>query len=155
MWDEPGKLLQPGDIVRLTKGYASIWRQSLTLYAGKNGEILKIGEFCMLFNEQLNMSEPNQNFGNLVASSIVGPVVIHNGNGGSTSIASSRILPTTTLVGETHKTITQQSQRYLGSVTVTPPIPETTIPITSLKPKGQSNRISRTNKQLNVKQERR
>lgn len=59
IWDEPGQFLAPGDIVRLTKGYASIWRQCLTLYSGKNGDIQKIGEFCMLFNEQLNMSEPN------------------------------------------------------------------------------------------------
>ena len=48
-----------GDIVRLTKGYASVWRQCLTLYSGKNGDLHKIGEFCMVFNEQLNMSEPN------------------------------------------------------------------------------------------------
>lgn len=53
----------PGDIVRLTKGYAVIWRQCLTLYSGKNGDINKLGDFCMLFNEQLNMSEPNPNFG--------------------------------------------------------------------------------------------
>ncbi|XP_055707594.1 SOSS complex subunit B homolog isoform X1 [Phlebotomus papatasi] len=59
IWDEPGKLLIPGDIVRLTKGYASIWRQCLTLYSGKNGDIHKIGDFCLTFNEQLNMSEPN------------------------------------------------------------------------------------------------
>lgn len=59
IWDEPGQLLVPGDIVRLTKGYASIWRNCLTLYSGKNGDIQKIGEFCMIFNEQLNMSEPN------------------------------------------------------------------------------------------------
>ncbi|XP_030384335.1 SOSS complex subunit B homolog [Scaptodrosophila lebanonensis] len=57
IWDEPGKLIAPGDIVRLTKGYASIWRHCLTLYSGKNGEVFKIGEFCMIFNEQLNMSE--------------------------------------------------------------------------------------------------
>lgn len=59
VWDEPGNVLVPGDIVRLTKGYASIWRHCLTLYSGKNGEILKIGEFCMNFNELINMSEPN------------------------------------------------------------------------------------------------
>ncbi|CAH4023667.1 SOSS complex subunit B homolog [Pieris brassicae] len=58
VWDEPGALLQPGDIVRLTRGYASLWRQALTLYSGKSGDIQKVGEFCMLFNEQVNMSEP-------------------------------------------------------------------------------------------------
>ncbi|KAL6261428.1 hypothetical protein P5V15_006521 [Pogonomyrmex californicus] len=59
IWDEPGQLLMPGDIVRLTKGYASVWRQCLTLYSGKNGDIQKIGEFCMVINEQVNMSDPN------------------------------------------------------------------------------------------------
>lgn len=60
IWDEAGQLLAPGDIVKLTKGYASIWRNCLTLYTSKMGEIHKIGEFCMVFNEQLNMSDPNQ-----------------------------------------------------------------------------------------------
>lgn len=58
IWDEPGKILQPGDIVRMMKCYASKWRQCLTLYSGKNGEINRMGDFCMCFNEQLNMSEP-------------------------------------------------------------------------------------------------
>lgn len=58
VWDEPGALLMPGDIVRLTRGYAALWRGALTLYAGKSGDIQKVGEFCMLFNEQVNMSEP-------------------------------------------------------------------------------------------------
>lgn len=60
IWDEAGQLLAPGDIVRLTKGYVSMWRNCLTLYTSKLGELQKIGEFCMVFNEQLNMSEPNQ-----------------------------------------------------------------------------------------------
>ncbi|CAH1106628.1 unnamed protein product [Psylliodes chrysocephalus] len=60
IWDEAGQLLIPGDIVRLTKGYVSVWRNCLTLYTSKGGDLQKIGEFCMVFNEQLNMSEPNQ-----------------------------------------------------------------------------------------------
>ncbi|XP_061395542.1 SOSS complex subunit B homolog [Musca vetustissima] len=60
IWDEPGKLINPGDIIKLTKGYASIWRHCLTLYSGKNGEVYKIGEFCMTFNESINMSEPKR-----------------------------------------------------------------------------------------------
>ncbi|GLH14811.1 SOSS complex subunit B homolog [Gryllus bimaculatus] len=43
IWDEPGKLIAPGDIICLTKGYASVWRNCLTLYSGKNGDIQKIG----------------------------------------------------------------------------------------------------------------
>ncbi|XP_055614230.1 SOSS complex subunit B homolog [Uranotaenia lowii] len=61
IWDEPGKLLTPGDIVRLTKGYAAVWRQCLTLYSGKNGEIHRLGDFCFTFNEMINMSDPNPN----------------------------------------------------------------------------------------------
>ncbi|XP_060535463.1 SOSS complex subunit B homolog [Cylas formicarius] len=59
IWDEAGQLLIPGDIVRLTKGYLSIWRNCLTLYTAKGGDMQKIGEFCMVFNEQHNVSEPN------------------------------------------------------------------------------------------------
>lgn len=62
VWDEPGALLQPGDICRLTKGYASYFKGCLTLYTGKGGAINKIGEFCMVFSEQPNMSEFNQEF---------------------------------------------------------------------------------------------
>lgn len=72
VWDEPGKLLVPGDIVRLTKGYASVWRSCLTLYSGKNGDIHRIGDFCMNFNELLNMSEPNINLQ-------INPMVPNNG----------------------------------------------------------------------------
>lgn len=86
IWDDPGQFLAPGDIVRLTKGYASIWRQCLTLYSGKNGDIQKIGEFCMLFNEQLNMSEPNITITNsgIMQNSQMGNNSMNNGtNNGS------------------------------------------------------------------------
>lgn len=76
VWDEPGKLLVPGDIVRLTKGYASVWRSCLTLYSGKNGDIHRIGDFCMNFNEQLNMSEPSVNLQ-------LGPGLMNNGTQGN------------------------------------------------------------------------
>lgn len=61
LWGEPGQLLAPGDIIRMTKGYVNIWRHCLTLYMAKGGEFDKIGNFCMVFNEQLNMSDPNMN----------------------------------------------------------------------------------------------
>ncbi|XP_022227834.1 SOSS complex subunit B homolog [Drosophila obscura] len=73
IWDEPGKLIIPGDIIRLTKGYACLWRHCLTLYSGKNGEVFKIGEFCMIFNENVNMSEPKRPEQPLVASPAVLP----------------------------------------------------------------------------------
>ncbi|KAL2081146.1 hypothetical protein ACEWY4_022999 [Coilia grayii] len=60
VWDELGSLIQPGDIIRLTRGYASIWKGCLTLYTGRGGELQKIGEFCMVYSEVPNFSEPNQ-----------------------------------------------------------------------------------------------
>ncbi|KOB67609.1 Solute carrier family 35 member C2 [Operophtera brumata] len=42
VWDAPGALLQPGDIVRLLRGYTALWHFALTLYSGKNGEIMKV-----------------------------------------------------------------------------------------------------------------
>ncbi|XP_055690847.1 SOSS complex subunit B homolog [Lutzomyia longipalpis] len=91
IWDEPGKLLIPGDIVRLTKGYASVWRQCLTLYSGKNGDIHKIGDFCLTFNEQLNMSEPNPNL------AVIQPQMVNNGaNLGPSSNNGTQNAPRTT-----------------------------------------------------------
>ncbi|XP_053675819.1 SOSS complex subunit B homolog [Anopheles nili] len=81
IWDEPGKQLSPGDIVRLTKGYANVWRQSLTLYSGKNGEIMRLGDFCYTFNEMLNMSEPNPN----LSASIPQPILNNGSTGGPNS----------------------------------------------------------------------
>lgn len=102
VWDEPGNLLVPGDIVRLTKGYAAIWRHCLTLYSGKNGDIHKVGEFCMNFNEHVNMSEPNPNLTtpvnqlapkNQTASS---SGLINNGTASNNNGNSVAITPTTT-----------------------------------------------------------
>lgn len=73
VWDEPGHFINPGDIIRLTKAHATIFRNCLTLYSGKTGEIDKIGDFCMVFNEQMNMSDPNMQFDSLAAP-------INNGN---------------------------------------------------------------------------
>ncbi|KAG5670120.1 hypothetical protein PVAND_000402 [Polypedilum vanderplanki] len=83
IWDSQGKLLCPGDIIKLTKAYAAQWRGCLTLYSGKSGEIVKMGDFCMVFNEQINMSEmqpPNpQN------SQQQGNHITNNGNGNNTN----------------------------------------------------------------------
>lgn len=59
VWDELGSLIQPGDIIKLTRGYASFWKGCLTLYTGRGGELQKIGEFCMVYSEVPNFSEPN------------------------------------------------------------------------------------------------
>ncbi|XP_062543634.1 SOSS complex subunit B homolog [Armigeres subalbatus] len=84
VWDEPGKLLMPGDIVRLTKGYAAVWRQCLTLYSGKNGEIHRLGDFCFTFNEMVNMSEPNPNLS-------VGNAPIHGNGAASANAAGAKV----------------------------------------------------------------
>ncbi|KAI5622917.1 SOSS complex subunit B1-B, partial [Silurus asotus] len=62
VWDEVGALIQTGDILRLTKGYASVFKGCLTLYTGRGGELQKIGEFCMVYSEVPNFSEPNPDY---------------------------------------------------------------------------------------------
>ncbi|XP_073927403.1 SOSS complex subunit B2 isoform X2 [Castor canadensis] len=62
VWDEIGSLIQTGDIIRLTRGYASMWKGCLTLYTGRGGELQKIGEFCMVYSEVPNFSEPNPDY---------------------------------------------------------------------------------------------
>ncbi|CAB1346779.1 unnamed protein product [Coregonus sp. 'balchen'] len=39
--------------------YASMWKGCLTLYTGRGGDLQKIGEFCMVYSEVPNFSEPN------------------------------------------------------------------------------------------------
>ncbi|KAL8592378.1 hypothetical protein ACOMHN_044314 [Nucella lapillus] len=68
VWDQAGDILQPGDICKLVKGYASLWKQGLTLYTGKSGEIWKWSEFSYVFDEKINFSEPD-----LYASNKDGP----------------------------------------------------------------------------------
>lgn len=57
VWGEIGQYIQPGDILKLTKGYVSLWKGVPTLYVGKGGELVKTGEFCFIFNEAYNVSE--------------------------------------------------------------------------------------------------
>lgn len=97
VWDEPGKLLVPGDIVRLTKGYASVWRQCLTLYSGKHGDVHKIGDFCLNFNEQVNMSEPNPNLtvmgGGGGGGVVNSPMMMNNGTAGGGALPVGSTIP--------------------------------------------------------------
>jgi len=62
VWDEWGELLQPGDIIKFSKGYASVFKGAMTLYTGRSGVMERIGEFCMVFSETPNMSEPGAEF---------------------------------------------------------------------------------------------
>lgn len=60
VWDELGTYIAPGDILRLTKGYVSLWKGVPTLYMSKGGELVKTNEFCFIFNDTFNMSDPAQ-----------------------------------------------------------------------------------------------
>lgn len=57
VWKELGELIKPGDILKLTNCYCNFFKKRLRVYLfGKSGKIQRIGEFTMLFNEDLNMS---------------------------------------------------------------------------------------------------
>lgn len=62
VWDDLGKLIQSGDIIKMNKGYVNMWKNCLTLYMGKGSDFIKIGEFCLVFTEIPFMSEPNAEF---------------------------------------------------------------------------------------------
>lgn len=59
IWGDDGNYVQPGDILQITRGYGTLFKNCLTLYVGKGGTLVKTGEFCMMFNEVPDMSEPN------------------------------------------------------------------------------------------------
>jgi len=59
LWNEPGKVLQSGDIIRISRAYTGMFKTCLTVQTAKQGDFFKIGEFCMVFNEVPNMSESN------------------------------------------------------------------------------------------------
>lgn len=66
----------------MMKCYANMWRGCLTLYSGKSGEISKVGDFCMVFNEVINMSEPQPANQNSNPPAVI-PNSVPNGNGRS------------------------------------------------------------------------
>ncbi|OQV18527.1 putative SOSS complex subunit B1-A [Hypsibius exemplaris] len=59
VFGENASYLKPGDIVRVKQGYSSLFRNSLTAYVGKIGELKRVGEFCFIISEEPNMSEIN------------------------------------------------------------------------------------------------
>ena len=50
--------IKPGDILRVKSGYTSLFKNILTAYVGKNGEMKRVGEFCLLISEEPFMSNP-------------------------------------------------------------------------------------------------
>ncbi|XP_061075539.1 SOSS complex subunit B1 [Conger conger] len=108
VWDEVGGLIQTGDIIRLTKGYASVFKGCLTLYTGRGGELQKIGEFCMVYSEVPNFSEPNPEYLAQVNKTALNDQgnAINNNNSSSSSSSSnnnsnSNSAPASTSVNET------------------------------------------------------
>ncbi|XP_055911730.1 SOSS complex subunit B homolog [Eupeodes corollae] len=164
IWDEPGKLIQPGDIVKLTKGYASIWRHCLTLYSGKNGDILKMGEFCLTFNEQLNMSEPKRPEMPMVLNpqmtiSVPG-LLSNNGAANGNQIVQNRPLAVPSTAPNVVPPLSSQGQKLQTQQSRTIPTADAAKPIVGMS--GQTNvqqkpnRVARNNQpRTNVKADRR
>lgn len=61
VYNEIGALLQPSYICQFTRCYSNPHKSCLTVYTGRSGKVVKVGEFGMLFNELPNMSEPMTN----------------------------------------------------------------------------------------------
>eukprot|EP00040_Diaphanoeca_grandis_P024500 m.134710 g.134710 ORF g.134710 m.134710 type:complete len:136 (+) comp29754_c0_seq1:202-609(+) len=51
------ELIKEGDILKITEGYCSLFRNSLTLYIGKKGKLKRVGRFNKSYTEVPNMSE--------------------------------------------------------------------------------------------------
>jgi len=59
VWNELGKALASGDIIRMSRGYTGMFKNCLTVYTTRAGDFHKIGEFCMIFTETPYMSDSN------------------------------------------------------------------------------------------------
>ncbi|RDD41024.1 SOSS complex subunit B2 [Trichoplax sp. H2] len=57
VWDEWGQLIQGGDIIKICRGYTAYWKGFLTIYTGRGGYIERMGDFCMVYSENPNISE--------------------------------------------------------------------------------------------------
>eukprot|EP01080_Neovahlkampfia_damariscottae_P011849 gene11849-5178_t len=56
LWDNHGEGVQIGEIFQLKNGCCRVWSNVIELQKGKIGEIERIGEFTMIFNEAKNLS---------------------------------------------------------------------------------------------------
>ena len=56
VWNEYGAVLREGDILRLNGCFTQIWKNSLQIKIGNKGQIIKCGDFMMLFSETPDMS---------------------------------------------------------------------------------------------------
>jgi hypothetical protein len=51
-------LLKPGDIIVATLCYCKEFREASTIYVNR-GDVFKVGDFCFLFDENINLSRPS------------------------------------------------------------------------------------------------
>jgi ssDNA-binding replication factor A large subunit len=58
LYDDVGEVLTEGDVIFLKSSYASVFKNNLILYANKPGygQVVKLGEFFMTYNETPNLS---------------------------------------------------------------------------------------------------
>ncbi|NXW77242.1 SOSB1 protein, partial [Hirundo rustica] len=62
VWDDVGNLIQPGDIIRLTKGYGDTGDMGTWGHWG-HWDIIRLTKgFCMVYSEVPNFSEPNPEY---------------------------------------------------------------------------------------------
>ena len=56
VWNEYGAVLREGDILRMNGCFTQIWKNLLQVKIGPKGQITKVGDFLMVFNENPDMS---------------------------------------------------------------------------------------------------
>ena len=56
VWNDYGAVLKEGDILRLNGCFTHIWKNSLQVKIGNKGQIIKQGDFMMVFSELPDMS---------------------------------------------------------------------------------------------------
>ena len=56
VWNEHGSVLREGDILRLNGCFTQIWKNCLQVKISNKGQIIKCGDFMMIFNETPDMS---------------------------------------------------------------------------------------------------
>lgn len=56
LWNEYGTVLKEGDIIRLNGCFTQIWKTSMQVKIGTKGQIIKCGDFMMVFSETPDMS---------------------------------------------------------------------------------------------------
>ncbi|KAL3993710.1 hypothetical protein ACH3XW_18685 [Acanthocheilonema viteae] len=89
VWNDVGDNISAGDIWRLRNGFTTIFKGSLSLSYGKIGELLKTGEFFMVYSDIPNMSEYNAEYATKFPSNRKGSPddeTAGNGHGGNGSV---------------------------------------------------------------------